>query len=173
MHVKVKMNILQRRLCFIVVGLALLIGADFYGRWQLGKARLWENTFVMIFSPSGGPRTSAIFSGLLWGFTILIVLPSLVGWGAFKFFYRPVTVYEWKFLGRRKAYVKAYNHVERSFGPGLMPFLVGFFGQIALGYLLGLAVPLSIMMPLGSILLSIGCFGLLSKLLLRIRKRFA
>jgi hypothetical protein len=74
---------------------------------------------------------------------------------------------------QRKAHVKAYDHVERSFGHGLLPFLVGFFGQVALGYLVGLPIPLSILMPLGSILLSIGCFGLLSKLFLRICKAFA
>lgn len=167
MHEKVEMTILQRRVLFILIGLALLVGSDLYGRWQVGEEGLWKNTFVMIFTPSKGPRTSAVFSGLLWAFTILIVLPCLFGWGAFKFLYRPVTIYEWKFVSRRKAHVKAYDYGERSFGSGLLPFLVGFVGQVTLGYLVGLAVPLSITMPLGSILLSIGCFGLLSELFAR------
>lgn len=105
-HTRARRNILQRRIFFVIVGLALLIGSDFYGKWQLGEARLWENTFIAIFSPSGGPQTSAVLSGLMLGLTILIALPSLFGWGAFKFLYRPITVYEWEFVSRRKAYVK-------------------------------------------------------------------
>lgn len=168
---KVIMSVYQRRLFFIISGFALLLGSNIYGNWQLGGKRLWENTFVQIFTPSTGPKTSSVFSGLLWTFAILIVLPTLFGWGAFKFLYHPIMVYEWKFISRRKAHVKSYDSVDRSFGVGVLPFLCGFFGQIILGYLVGLAIPLSITMPLGSTLLSIGCFNLLSILIMQIRKR--
>lgn len=128
-----KMIVVQKRLFFILLGVALLIGAHVYAMWQIGEARFWEETGLAILGGGRGPRTSAIFSGLSFSFTILIVLPSLFGWKAFK-----VAV-------------------------GLMPFLIGLFGQVVLGYLVGLAIPLSIWMPLGSILLSLGFFGLLSK----------